>query len=273
MSSSSIEDQMVIRELVPGVTTLSVPFSRGGIIKFGGRATIVQLPTGLAVFNPVHLTPTVQSHLTKLSKPVQYLIAPDIEHHIHLSAWATSFPSAQILAPEGLAEKRASQNSSNKAITILNFFKIFTKAEKESAPAGKIPVDPTFDAEFEVEYMESHVNKELVFLHKKSRTLIEADVLFNMPATEQYSKSGESATAGFLSGLFAKATTTQGSAIWQKRMAWYLFSAKDRTSWDKSLQRIDTWDFVNIVPAHGDSIVGDGKEVFRKVFGWHLGGK
>lgn len=43
MSSSSteqIEKQMVIRELVPGVTTLSVPFSRGGIIKFGGRATI-----------------------------------------------------------------------------------------------------------------------------------------------------------------------------------------------------------------------------------------
>lgn len=34
------EEVMVIREIVPGVTTLSVPFLRGGLIKFGGRATI-----------------------------------------------------------------------------------------------------------------------------------------------------------------------------------------------------------------------------------------
>jgi hypothetical protein len=42
MSSDTekMEKQMVIRELVPGVTTLSVPFSRGGLVKFGGRATI-----------------------------------------------------------------------------------------------------------------------------------------------------------------------------------------------------------------------------------------
>lgn len=33
---------MVIREVVPGVTTLSVPFLRFGLIKFGGRATISQ---------------------------------------------------------------------------------------------------------------------------------------------------------------------------------------------------------------------------------------
>lgn len=37
---SNPEDVMVIRELVPGITTLSLPFARGGLIKFGGRATI-----------------------------------------------------------------------------------------------------------------------------------------------------------------------------------------------------------------------------------------
>jgi hypothetical protein len=34
------EEVMVIRDVAPGVTTLSVPFSRFGLIKVGGRATI-----------------------------------------------------------------------------------------------------------------------------------------------------------------------------------------------------------------------------------------
>lgn len=34
------EEVMVIREIAPGITTLSVPFLRFGLIKFGGRATI-----------------------------------------------------------------------------------------------------------------------------------------------------------------------------------------------------------------------------------------
>lgn len=40
---STPEDVMVIRELAPGVTTLSVPFLRFDKIKFGGRATIGML--------------------------------------------------------------------------------------------------------------------------------------------------------------------------------------------------------------------------------------
>jgi hypothetical protein len=31
---------MVIRQLTPEITTLSVPFSRFGLLKFGGRATL-----------------------------------------------------------------------------------------------------------------------------------------------------------------------------------------------------------------------------------------
>lgn len=134
----------------------------------------------------------------------------------------------------------------------------------------KWSVDETFDKEFEVEYVDAHINKELVFLHKKSKTLIEADMLFNMPAHEQYSKTGESATSGVFSGLFAKLNSTEGNAIWQRRFAWYLISAKDRNGWNKSVQKIEKWDFENIVPAHGESIVGNGKTIWRRVMEWHL---
>jgi hypothetical protein len=43
------EDVMVIRDLAPGVTTLSVPFLRVGLIKFGGRATIGMSPSPTAL--------------------------------------------------------------------------------------------------------------------------------------------------------------------------------------------------------------------------------
>jgi len=262
------DDSMVIRELVPGVTTLSVPFARFGKIKFGGRATVVRLQTGsLAVFSPVALTPTVQSHLQTLGT-VSYIAAPDMEHHIHLSSWAAAFPSAHIIAPEGLPEKRAKMNAKDKSVTILDFGTVFTVKDKEN-----VKVTEEFDREFEYEFVDSHPNKELVFHHKPSRTLIEADVLFNLPAREQFSKTDIDPSTGLLTKFFASIQNTAGTAVWQKRMLWYVFSKADRPGFNKSIQRIGSWDFVNLVPCHGDSMVGDGKGIFQKVMEWHLEGK
>lgn len=67
---------MVIRQLSPNITTFSVPFERGGIIKFGGRATSVKLQDGgLAVFSPVSLTEEVKSTI-KSQGEVKYIVAP-----------------------------------------------------------------------------------------------------------------------------------------------------------------------------------------------------
>ncbi|KAH8660736.1 hypothetical protein BGZ60DRAFT_413956 [Tricladium varicosporioides] len=266
------EDVMVIRELVPNVTTFSVPFLRFGRIKFGGRATIVKLQSGnLAVFSPVALTPTVRSHLSKISPSgtVKYIAAPDIEHHIFLSAWHAAFPSAHIIAPEGLAEKRAKMNASDKEVTIVPFGTVLTAKNKLD-----VKVSEEFDAEFDYEFVDAHPNKELVFHHRPSKTLIEADLLFNLPATEQYSRTGIDPTTGWATKLFAGLQNTKGAATWQKRMLWYVISSSDRAGFNASAQRIDKWGFENLVPCHGDSFVGDGKTVWEKVMGWHLeGGK
>ncbi|KAG9234106.1 hypothetical protein BJ875DRAFT_462543 [Amylocarpus encephaloides] len=267
------EEVMVIRELVPGVTTLSVPFLRFGRIKFGGRATIVRLPSNtLAVFSPVALTPTVRSHLQTLGSTVSYIAAPDLEHHIFLSSWAAAFPAAHLMAPEGLAEKRAQMNKTDKEVTILDFSTIFTAKGKAEAE-GRVKVTEEFDREFDVEYVDAHPNKEIVFHHKASKTLIQADLLFNLPATEQYSKTGIDPTTGWATKLFAGLQNTKGEAIWQKRMLWYAFSKGDRAGFSKSMRRINGWGFENLVPCHGDCFVGDGGKVFERVMGWHLEGK
>lgn len=266
------DETAVIREIVPGVTTVSIPFLRFGRIKFGGRATIVKLQSGtLAVFSPTPLTPVVKSTISSLStssSPVSYLIAPDLEHHMNLSAWFTAYPSAHVIAPEGLAEKRAEANRTDKSVTIIPFKTIFTAKEKLS-----IKVSEEFDKEFDYEFVDSHPNKEIVFHHKPSKTLIEADYLFNLPATEQYSKTGIDPTSGWVTKLFAGLENTKGEATWQKRMLWYVFSKSDRKGFGESAKRINAWGFENLVPCHGDVFLGDGKSVFEKVFRWHLEGK
>ena len=146
---------------------------------------------------------------------MSYIAAPDLEHHIFLSSWSEAFPQAHIIAPEGLAEKRAQLSQKDKSVTNVPISTIFTKANK-----GAVKVSEEFDRDFEYEFVDAHPNKELVFFHKPSRTLIEADLLFNLPATEQYSKSGISSETGVFTRLFGGIQHTRGSAIWQKRMLW-----------------------------------------------------
>ncbi|RHZ43394.1 uncharacterized protein CDV56_101765 [Aspergillus thermomutatus] len=100
---------MVIRKVTPEITTFSVPFSRFGLLRFGGRGTLVKLRTGsLAIISPVALTPEVQKLITSEGGNVQYIVAPDIEHHLHISTWKRAFPDAKTIAPEGIYEKRQS---------------------------------------------------------------------------------------------------------------------------------------------------------------------
>ncbi|KAJ9196092.1 hypothetical protein DTO164E3_6240 [Paecilomyces variotii] len=252
---------MVIRKVTPDIVTLSVPFARFGIIKFGGRGTLVKLSSGsLAVFSPVALTPQVHDAITSLGGPVKYIAAPDMEHHLYVTRWKDAFPDAQVLAPEGLKEKR----QSNPEFKNTEFTHIFTSENKQ-----KLQISEEFDSEFETEYVDGHVSRELVFLHKRSRTLIEADLLFNLPATEQYSKSGVSPTSGILTRIIAPLMSTAPPATWQKRFIWHLTVA-NRQRYRESIRRIDQWDFDRLIPCHGDVVETGAKGVFRNIMEWFL---
>lgn len=238
----------------------------------------VRLQNGtLAVFSPVSLTDDVRN-LGTTSQPrrnpvhhtnnrnvvrdmgeVKYITALDQEHHLSLDPWHKEYPNAKLIGPETLAPKREKNGNP------LPFAYLFRAKEKESTR-----IDADFDREFDYEYVDAHANKEIVFCHKPTRTLIEADFLFNLPANEQMSKTNESPQSGFLTKLMVKINNTRGDAIWQKRFIWYALSASNRGSFNRSCAKIDKWDFDRIVPCHGDVIETGGKGVFRKVFEWHL---
>ncbi|KAF2205285.1 hypothetical protein GQ43DRAFT_460096 [Delitschia confertaspora ATCC 74209] len=248
---------MVIRDVVPKtITTLSAPFSRFGLIKVGGRGTIVRLQSGaLAVFSPVALTEEVKAKVAEMGE-VKYITALDIEHHIYIGPWHAAYPSAKVIGPEGLPEKRQKQKNENVPFSVI------------FAPNKPTTVDPEFDSEFDYEFVSAHANKEIVFNHKPTRTLIQADLLFNYPATEQYSRTGVSATSGILTKIFGSITNTYGEG--QKRFLWHAISRGDRARFNKSVAVITSWDFDRMIPCHGDVVETGAKGIFQKIMAWHL---
>ncbi|KAK4102164.1 hypothetical protein N658DRAFT_506376 [Parathielavia hyrcaniae] len=264
------DEVMVIRDVTPNVVTLSVPFLRFGKFPVGGRGTLVRLTSGaLAIFSPVALTESAKAKVASLGGDVRYIIAPDIEHHIYLSEWAAAYPNAKLIGPEGLPEKRQKVQDDAK-IGKEPFAVVVTKAN-----GREVRIGDDFDADFDMEFVHVHPNKELVFLYKPDRVLVQADLVFNLPAEEQYSRVPEDQKPkpGALGKLFNSFQTTQGDAMGMKRFLWHVISRADRERFNESVKRIAGWEFDTIVPCHGETMVGNGKEVFEKVMAWHLEGK
>jgi hypothetical protein len=223
----------------------------------------------------VALTEATKAKVASLGGDVRYLVATDIEHHIFLSEWAAAYPNARLIGPEGLPEKRhKAAAGSDPKVGHEPFAVVVTKEMSESGDAvARIGDD--FAADFEMEYVHAHPNKELVFLYKPDKVLIQADLMFNLPAVEQYSRvpDAEKPKLGVLGKIFGSLQSTDGEALGMKRFLWHAISRKDRAGFNESVRRIAGWDFETIVPCHGETMVGNGKEVFDKVFAWHLEGK
>lgn len=263
---SDPEKVMVIRKVNESTITCSTPFFHAGLFPIGGRGTTIRLSSGaLAVFSPVALTEDVRIQMQKHlgSTDVRYIVALDQEHHIFLASWHNAWPEAKVFGPETLPALRKEQGY--EPIDQSCWYP-FRKTDK----AGGLFVDDAFDQEFEMAYVDGHINKELVFHHKPTRTLIEADLLFNLPPLEQWSRTGRLPTDGYWGKLVTAINNTRGEAKWQKRLIWYYTSSADRRSYNRSVKGIADWDFDRIIPCHGDVIETGGKEVFRKVLAWHL---
>lgn len=243
---------------------------------------------GLAVFCPVPLTAEVRSTIQRLGNDVRYIAAQNIEHHMSLGEWHQAYPQAKVIGPEGLAEKRASQKKEH-----VPFSTIFTQTNKHALRVGD-----DFDRDFDYEYVGSHVNREIVVHYRPDRTLIQADLIFNLPAIEQYSrvnnnKTSSSSVLTSAWNVFSRcwsslrqggvggsgggggsssilSATNPSTTIWQQRLLWYAFSARDRPGFQTSMQRIRRWDFQRIIPCHGELILSDAKSVFDHLMAWHL---
>lgn len=91
--------------------------------------------------------------------------------------------------------------------------------------------------------------------------MIQADLLLNLPGTEQYSKSDTSGKVPIIGSL--------GPQSWlHPRFTWSM--GTDKEAMKKAANTVDGWDFQRIIPCHGDVIEKDAKQAWKDAYKFFL---
>ncbi|MFY0528297.1 DUF4336 domain-containing protein [Archangium gephyra] len=223
----------MMRPLSDDLFVLDVPF-RIGPMALGGRMTVIRLPDGgLWLHSPVKLDAAVRGAVEALG-PVRFLVAPNTMHHLSLGDWAAAYPSAKVLAPAGLREKRPDLRIGVELSDVMD--------------VGQSPAIELLLAQG-LSRLE-----EFVFFHRPSRTLLLTDLAFNI----HESPSWLTRTYLKLNGVYGKLGAT-----------WVVKSmTKDKAALRAWRERVLGWDFERVVPCHGEVLEKGGKEAMREAFGW-----
>ncbi|KII86987.1 hypothetical protein PLICRDRAFT_177695 [Plicaturopsis crispa FD-325 SS-3] len=235
---------LVIREVTKDVWTFSRPFTRFGVIPFGGRSTAVKLKDGSVwVLASTPLTDETKSTIDALG-PVKYICGADAVHYLFISAFAKAYPDAKVV---GVAE--ALNRTEDKSL-------------KFDGAWGRDPDGTKYGFEDDIQhvYFSGYKNKDVAFFHPASKTLIQADLIFNMPCKEQYSKSKESGSIPVVSAFFGLHPFSWLHQKFTKGLV------EDSASVKRDAKIVAGWDFERIIPCHGDVIEKDGNKAWRTVF-------
>ncbi len=114
-----------------------------------------------------------------------------------------------------------------------------------------LPAPPEWSGEVEVLRIEGMPQvEEHVFLHVASRTVIVADLVFNFaPATGW--------TSFMRRALMGVKEQPDAARL-------YPLQVKNRAAYDRSLEKLFTWDFDNIITGHKEPVLGNGKALLRE---------
>jgi hypothetical protein len=212
-------------------------------IRFGGiplwhRMTVIRLASGgLVVHSPTTLDLTSREEFQRLGSIVA-IIAPSWWHDLNLRQYLSAYPDARFYAAPTLAKWHRSIR--------------FTDVLGDVAPSLWMN-----------EIDQVHVLgiglflDEIVFYHRPSRSLIVADLLFNLSEKDAWiTRTLGSLVIGPFPGCrFARL---------------YRLAIRDRRRMRNAVERILAWDFDQIIVGHGAVVEDNGKEIFRTAFRWLL---
>jgi hypothetical protein len=162
-----------IRDITPTITTFSTPFNRFaplGYRKFvavGNRATAIRLHDGrILLLNPIQLEQAVRDKLNQLGGV--HLVASDLGHHMYVGDYVNAWPEVKTIGVPGLDSKR-------KDVKWDYIYKDWrTSPEDEFG----------FSEDFETVLFEGFITYCVAWYHKPTKTLIQSDLMMNLPCTE-----------------------------------------------------------------------------------------
>lgn len=204
-------------------------------IETGTRMTVVRMGGGgLFVHCPVALDADTRRAVDDLGE-VAVVAAPSLFHHLYAGEWRGAYPRAEVWACPGLDRKRPDLE--------------FTGVLGEDTL-------PSIRADLEQAPLTARFEREVVFFHPKSRTLLCADALLNLSTHP----AALTRTVAFLMG-----NSGPGKGYLER------IAVRDYPLGRRQVDRIAEWDIDRIVLAHGDPVPGDGRRVLREAYAWLKG--
>ena len=214
-----------------------IPFYFG--FPYPTRMVVVRLSDGdLFVWSPIPLSPPMRREVDKLG-PVRHLVAPNLLHHLFLAEWKSAYPEARLYAAPGLRRRRGDLTFDFDLVDTPN---------------------PRWAADLDQVLMRGSVAMtEVVFFHYRSRTVIFADLIQNLP--NGWFK-GWRRTLARIAGIVAP----NPGAPWDWRASFI-----SRRAARASLERILRWPIERALIAHGEPVAVNGSAFVREAFSWLLG--
>lgn len=202
-------------------------------LETGTRMSIVRLSGGgLFVHSPVALDAETKREVDAIG-PVRAIVAPSRMHHMYVPEWMSAYPSAVACCCPTLEKKRAD----------IAWTRVLGD---EPEPEWRGEIDQVF-------FGARSLENEVLFCHRKSRTLLCADAIFNLAT---HPSPITRVVAVLMGGRAPGATLLERILI------------RDRRAAREQIDRMLAWDFDRIVLAHGDIIDTGGREVLRKAYAW-----
>jgi len=219
----------------------------GATVLFGKRPLWVPCPTrmtvialedrGLALHSPVAFDDGLLSKLQSLG-PIRCLIAPNSFHFLHVGAWAENLPDADVFVARGV-ERKPQLPARSRVIS-------GQVPESLAATLEMVEVDGGW--------------KELVFLHRRSRTVIFTDLVQNFDLSRV-----EGRLAKAILRLAGAAGAPPGASI-ELRMLARLNGKRARVA--EGFRVIRDWQPDRVLIAHGAQPQGPASTLLENAFCW-----
>ena len=241
------EPILTLKPVDEGIWIVDGPIVRmamyGAGIPFPTRATVVQLSTGgLWVHSPTgELPDSLRTELDALG-PVEHLVSPNLIHYAGIPRWSEAWPQATCWASPGVRNRATSQ-------------KIDVHFDEdlgdEPPPAWANDLD-------QLVFRGSRYLEEVVFFHRRSRTLILADLIENFERSKVHGT--------MFRGLLAMsgAVDPDGKAPIDLRATFW--GRKDQAR--SSFTRMRAWDPRRVVISHGRWYEENGGAELDRAFRW-----
>ena len=214
----------------------------GGSIPFPSRMVVVRLHSGeLFLWSPTEPDDRLRAQIDVLG-PVRHLVSPNKIHYAHIGEWKRAYPEAVAWASPGVRERAASQGDVDVAFD--------AELGNEPDPAWREDLDQLI-------FRGSRYMEEVAFFHRKTQTLILADLI------ENFEPEKVGGAYGWLVRL-AGAAHPDGKAPVDLRLTF--FGRKDEAR--ASFERLLAWEPEKVIVAHGRWYERDGTKELRRAFRW-----